>query len=407
MFAWLKRFGRNLLRKSTHIRHEPINKVSIVILILIDIFVLVNVFSGLHSVSRWPLSPAERFPCYSAYESYHNSSQADIDYITIDALLIPEPSYIAPEVETTSRLGKVSNQCDRLNELQPRVKNSETLAIESEINVLQNKISNLNAEISRLKEQYDSTLLEKIAGQDPEQSINQSTAEQTKADIEAAEAEVDLLQSQLADKKQELITHPTAAAYLEEIGNDNTYQRLQKSYNSATFWHPNQQFALQSLFLLPLILLAYLWHISAVKQSRGTQALLSWHLLLIFCIPFLVKILEFIQFGNLVNLVLDVVIEIFGGLVFISSYLLILVIPLLGFGLIKFLQRFIFNPQVQAKGRITKKQCLQCSSKLRLSDEFCPFCGFEQMRECDHCHEKTYKYTEFCHVCGTSLQQTK
>uniref|UniRef100_B8HWM8 DZANK-type domain-containing protein n=1 Tax=Cyanothece sp. (strain PCC 7425 / ATCC 29141) TaxID=395961 RepID=B8HWM8_CYAP4 len=402
MFTRFKRFIQNLIRKSTHVRHEPLNKVSIVILILIDIFVLINVFNGLNSVAAWPLAPQEEFPCYQSYAAYHKDSAKDREFRTIEALLQPYAVDKIP-VNSEKRLGQVSSRCDRLIALRAGVKNPQTLALKKQIDSIRNRISKRNADIATYQKQYDSTLLEKLAGQDPSKSINQTTADRAKADIANARSQIQQLQAQLAENVQALITEPGAAAYLNEISQVNSYQTLKQAYESAAFWHPNQQFLLQTLFLLPLIAFTYLWHSNAVNKGRGTQSLLSWHLLLIFCIPLLFKVLEFIQFGTLAEAILKFLIQILGGLVFISSYLLIVIIPLLGFGLIKFLQRFIFNPQVQAKGRIRKSLCIQCGKKCRSTDEFCPFCGYEQFRACHHCHRKTYKYTEFCHLCGGNL----
>lgn len=403
MLRWLKRFLRNLIRKSTHVRHEPLNKVSIVILILIDIFVLINVFSGLNSISAFPLAPHEQYPCYGAYQEYQRNTETNKDLVWIRDILTDNVYRAVPSISTDGRLGEVSNLCDRLIEAYPKVKNPETLTLNKNIETLQAKINQLKTDIATYKQQYDSTLLEKIAGQDPQQSINKTTAEKAKADIQRAEQAIQTTSAQLQTQQTALLNHPTVRTYLDILGDRQLAATLESEYKSAQFWHPNQQFALQALFLLPLILVGYLWHSTAVKNNLGTQALLSWHLLLIFCIPFLIKILEFIQFGNLAQVVFDVIIEIFGGLVFIASYALIIIIPLLGLGLIKFLQRFVFNPKVQAKGRIQKHRCIQCGSRLRTEDEFCPFCGFEQCEACPSCGTKTYKYTEFCRHCGCDL----
>ncbi|WP_030007784.1 zinc ribbon domain-containing protein [Picosynechococcus sp. NKBG042902] len=406
MVRWLKRLWRNLVRKSTHVRQEPLNKVSIVILILIDIFVLINVFQGLDSVGNWPLSPQERYPCYRVYQTYQNNDNSDKDFTWVMEMLGDYPSQDIQPVETEGRLGEVSSQCDRLLALTPTVKNPETLTLSKEIQNLQTQINEVNQRIATYKEQYDSTLLEEIAGQDPNQSINETTAAQTKADIEAAEAQKATLTETLDRRKAELLNQSEVQTYLTAIGDRQFFATLKQDFERAEFWHPNRQFFLQTLFLLPLILISYFWHRQAVERHRGTQALLSWHLLLIFLIPLLIKILQFIQFGNLVRAIFDVLIAIFGGLVFISSYLLILIIPLLGFGLIKFLQRFVFNPKVQAKSRIQKQRCIQCSSRLRKGDQFCPFCGFEQWISCPNCAAKTYKYTEYCRQCGVDLSDS-
>ncbi|MBV5257783.1 zinc ribbon domain-containing protein [Synechococcus moorigangaii CMS01] len=403
MMRWLKRFFRNLVRKSTHVRQEPLNKVSLVILVLIDIFVLINVFQGIDSVGNWPLSPQEKYPCYRVYQTYQNNSAPDRDFVWVTEMLGEYPPQAMTLASPEGRLGTVSSQCDRLLAATAEVKNPETLGLYGEIQGLQTQINTVNQRITTYREQYDSTLLEDIAGQDPSQSINETTAAQTKAQIEAAEAERANLTQTLETKKTALLTRPEIETYLMTVGDRQFFSILKQDFDQAEFWHPNQQFVLQTIFLLPLILIAYFWHRNAVDHHWGTQTLLSWHLLLIFFIPLLIKVLQFIQFGNLLRLVFDFLIAIFGGLVFISSYLLILIIPLLGFGLIKFLQRFVFNPRVQAKGRIQKQRCIQCSCRLNHAEVFCPFCGFEQYCACPRCGQQIHKYTEFCRHCGVDL----
>ena len=187
------------------------------------------------------------------------------------------------------------------------------------------------------------------------------------------------------------------------MGDRARYDTLQAAYDHAAFWHPNQVLGLQILFLTPLIVVAYGWHRLASRRQWGLQTLLSWHLLLIVCLPLAVRLFEFVQFGNLVGAVVEAIVQVLGGLLFLASYLLIAIIPLLGFALIKLLQRFVFNPRVQAKNRIQKGRCIRCSAKLRSDDAFCPHCGFGQYQTCNHCHQPTYKYTPHCHHCGTAL----
>jgi hypothetical protein len=406
MLRWLKGFVRNLIRKSTHIRQEPLNKVSLVILILVDLFVLINVFQGLDSVGRWPLSPQEQYPCYGVYQTYQTSSDPNRDLPWVMDLLGDYSTREVPSVETSGRLGMVSSQCDRLRALTPKVRNEQTRALFQDINTLQTEIQTLDQRIATLREQYDSTLLEQIAGQDPNLSINETTAAQTRAEIEAAEAQRATVNQTFEAKKTELLNQSDVQTYLTALGDRPFFNNLEQDVQRAQFWYSNQQFFLQVLFLAPLILIGYFWYQSATNHKRNTQALLSWHLLLIFCIPLLIKALEFIQFGNLLAFVFDFLVTLLGGLVFISSYLLIFIIPLFGFGSIKLLQRFVFNPQIQAKNRIQKQRCIQCSCRLGRGEEFCAFCGFGQYIDCPQCHQKTYKYTEFCRRCGVNLSDS-
>lgn len=410
MFAYLRRLIRRFVRKSTYIDREPINKVSIVILILIDIFVLVNVFSGLSSIAAWPLSPDEQFSCYAPYQTYQEEpKRASLAFqsATIENKIRQLKNLPQNISSPANRLGEISPLCSQYQSREAALTVPENNTLLTEIDRLRTSNSKLEQEISTLQSQYDSALLEKIAGQDRTRSINVAAADRIKSDIETKKAKIFDNKKQLTAKQQQLIKTPSSAAYLALLDNTSEYQNIEKAYKSASFWYPNQQLFLQVLFLLPLIAIAYFWHSTATRRHKGLQSLLSWHLLLIFCIPLLIKFFEFIQFGNIVAALVEVVTTLLGGLLFVASYALILIIPLLGFALIKILQMFVFNPRIQARNRLKNVRCLHCNFKLRLEDDFCPNCGFHQYQDCSNCHEKTYKFVPFCRECGHSLNDTQ
>jgi hypothetical protein len=410
MFSFIRRVSDNIIHKSTYIHQEPVNRVSLIILILIDIFVLFNVFSGLANISQWPLNPSEEVPCFFAYQSYQtakNKGSFELKTATIEAQIQENKQSPKVAVETGNRLGKVSPLCANKTSLSKAVTNPETSELKVGIDRLRTQISSLEREINTLRSQYDSALLEKIAGQPRQQSINKATADQIKTEIDKNKTQIANKQKEIAEKQTKLIQHPASDAYLQLLNNTSEYGNIKKVYESAEFWYPNKQLILQVIFLLPLIAVTYIWHSVSIGKNRGLQSLLSWHLLLIFCIPLLIKFFEFIQFGNIVSTLIALIVSIFGGLLFIASYAFILVIPLFGFGLIKILQIWVFNPRVQAKKRIQKVRCIHCNAKLRLSDEFCPYCGFDQYVECSNCQQKTYKFIEFCSTCGHKLEQNQ
>ncbi|MFM6898470.1 MAG: hypothetical protein ACKPKF_14670, partial [Microcystis panniformis] len=84
------------------------------------------------------------------------------------------------------------------------------------------------------------------------------------------------------------------------------------------------------------------------------------------------------------------------------QYVYILLIPLFGFAIIKFLQKFVFNTKSQAAKRVQKSQCINCAKTIKNQDAHCPHCGYYQYVECHHCHELTYKNLPYCYHCGTA-----
>jgi predicted RNA-binding Zn-ribbon protein involved in translation (DUF1610 family) len=81
-----------------------------------------------------------------------------------------------------------------------------------------------------------------------------------------------------------------------------------------------------------------------------------------------------------------------------------LLIPLVGFGIIKFFQKIVFNAKVQAASRVQKSCCIKCAKKIKQQDTYCPHCGYYQYIECPSCHNLTYKYLPYCKQCGYSQE---
>ncbi|MGA1132663.1 MAG: zinc ribbon domain-containing protein, partial [Prochlorotrichaceae cyanobacterium] len=111
MLNFLQRLSRRFVRKSTQVSQTPLNKVSLIILIIIDVFVLINVFSGLYSVSSFPLSPQETYPCYSDYQTFHDSQSSlnDRQFLALQDAL--NPSSPVPNDILERRLGQVDSLC--------------------------------------------------------------------------------------------------------------------------------------------------------------------------------------------------------------------------------------------------------------------------------------------------------
>ncbi len=249
---------------------------------------------------------------------------------------------------------------------------------------------------------YDSTLLEKIAGQPREQSINLVEAEKAKQQLEQNNRNIARLKQEIAQLKNQLTAKPESLAFINFLKNNRTFQSIENAYQRASFWCPSIQFSFQALFLLPLIFLSLSVDNFAQRKGYGLIALISWHLSVVFFVPLIFKIFEFLQFGAIFQVIFDMISTLFGGLVFLVSYAYILLIPLIGFGIIKFFQKVVFNPKVQAARRVQKLRCIRCANKIPTHDAYCPHCGFYQYAECHNCHSMTYKYLPYCKQCGQS-----
>ncbi|HYX13629.1 MAG TPA: hypothetical protein VE944_04530 [Nostoc sp.] len=407
MFARIRRILSQFFSNSKTINNEPLNKVSLIVIILIDIFILINVFTGLDDISRWHISPTEAYPCYSEWQNYRAKTTQDKDY-EIVKLSLPDnlnnqlnfqQNYQQAEA---GHLGKVSKTCLQYADYKDKINNPQKQQIIRSIDQKQAKISSLEQANRTIKAQYDSTLLEKIAGQGREQSINQVSAEKAKQTLEQNNRQISTLKQENSTLKNELLAKQESISFIAFLKDDNQFREVDKGYQQASFWYPSIQLAFQSLFLLPLILIALSVHKFAQRRGFGLISLISWHLLVIFFIPLIVKIFEFLQIGAIFKFLFDIISAVFGGLLFLINYAYILLIPIIGFGIIQFFQKVVFNVKVQAASRVQKSRCVNCAKKIRQLDTYCPHCGYYQDIECQNCHNLTYKHLPYCKHCGAS-----
>ncbi|MGF2034615.1 MAG: hypothetical protein RMZ43_004685 [Nostoc sp. CmiVER01] len=407
MFARIRQILNQFFSTSRTINNEPLNKVSLIVIILIDIFILINVFTGLDDISRWHISAAEAYPCYSEWQNYRTKTSQDKDYEIVKLSLPDNPNNQLSfqknyQQAETGHLGKVSKTCLQYADYKDKINKPDKQQIIKTIEQKQAKISSLEQANRTIKAQYDSTLLEKIAGQGREQSINQVSAEKAKQTLEQNNRQISTLKQENSTLKNELLAKPESISFLAFLKDDNQFREVDKGYQQASFWYPSIQLAFQSLFLLPLILIALSVHKFAQRRGFGLVSLISWHLLVIFFIPLIVKIFEFLQIGAIFKFIFDIISALFGGLLFLINYAYILLIPIIGFGIIQFFQKFVFNVKVQAASRVQKSRCINCAKKIRQFDTYCPHCGYYQDIECQNCHNLTYKHLPYCKHCGAS-----
>ncbi|MFE1747250.1 hypothetical protein [Coleofasciculus sp. H7-2] len=348
MFARLRRILGQFFSKSRKINNEPLNKVSLIVIILIDIFILVNVFTGLDDISRWHIAPSQAYPCYSEWQTYRTQTTKDKDY-EFFRLSFPYENNTQSSFKQTyqqaesGHLGNVSETCLTYGGYKDKVNNSANQQILKTIAQKQEKISSLEQANRTIRTQYDSSLLEKIAGQSRDRSINSVGAEKAKQALEQNTRTISTLAKEISNLKSELIAKPESLSLIAFVKDDGNFREVEKGYQQASFWYPSIQFGFQSLFLLPLIFVALLVHNFAQRKGYGLISLISWHLLVIFFIPLILKIFEFLQVGVIFQSLFDIISVLFGGLLFLISYVYILLVPLVGFGIIKFFQKVVFN----------------------------------------------------------------
>jgi hypothetical protein len=410
MLARMQQWLRQFLIKTRTIDNEPLNKVSLIVIVLIDLFILANVFTGLSEIGQWYLNPSQAYPCYSEWQDYRKSTNKDKDYQTVrSAVNQPDRSNRVNRYQNyrqveIGHLGNISPICLQYAEQSDRINNPSDLATIKTIDRQATQIAQFQTKNQQIRSQYDSTLLEKIAGQDRSRSINTVGAEQAKQELDRNNQNIANLNREIAKLKPEFLAKPASQNFLALLKANGKFTEVENRYQQAQFWYPSIRLGFQALFLLPLLSIALLVHNFAQRKGYGLVALISWHLLAIFSIPLIAKVFEFLQIGLIFKWIFDLVSILFGRLLFIINFLYILLIPLFGFGIIKFSQKFVFNPKVQAAKRVQLSRCMNCARKISARDPHCPHCGYYQYTDCPNCHSLTYKNLPYCKECGHDQQ---
>ena len=432
MFNKIRNLIRRFFRKSSTLNRQSLNVPSLIVIVLVDIFILANVFFGLNDISNWHLSPAQAYPCYSEWQTYRESPEAGKDYAIVRQSIVPSDSISGYRTDSNrievpiagnppnparlrdryernqiNHLGQVSAQCIEYAGLQDALRTPENRKTVGSIDSKLEKISQLEQTNRNIRAQYDSTLLEKVAGQPRSQSINTLSAEQAKQKTDSNSTAISQLKQDITELKQTLLAQPVVQTLLVYLKNPATFDTIASQYRHASFWYPSIQLGFQTLFLLPLILISYAIHRFALRKNYGLVALITWHLLIIATIPALLKVFEFLQVGVLFQWIATTIGKIFGNLLFLVYYSQIVLIPLVGFGLIKLIQRLSkrsANAQTQAANRIAQSRCLRCAKKIGPHDAHCAHCGYQQYAECPSCHAMTHRQMPHCTHCGSLTQ---
>jgi len=404
--AQLRRLASRFLQRSARLGDAPLNKASLLVIVLVDVFLLINLFIGLDAIGQWPLGARQAYPCQQEWQAYRDPAAEPPlrqRQLTILSASLGEPGFrqraLAAE---TDHLGRVDPTCLRFAALQDGIATRpEARRLGNAIAATTRVIGALEESSAAIRRQYDSSLLEQIAGQPRSRAINPVAAGEARRRLEAYGRRSAELQARRQALEDQLRADPASRALLAFLAQDGPYQAMQQGHERALFWEPSRRMLFQALFLAPLVLLALAVHRWASRRGHGLIALISWHLLVISLIPLLLKLFEFAQVGVLFSVIAERLRALFGNLLFLVSYVYVLAIPLVGFGLIKLLQGVLFNTRLQAGTRVQKGRCLQCARRVQSGSRHCPHCGYDQLRICGHCHRPTHRHLPFCRHCGS------
>lgn len=380
---------------------EPLGMLSLVVIVLLDIFVMIVLFKGLADHTN-QLTSLEKYAPQACQEAFINQSwttEKAIDKLQNVVLF----DYYDYNSLSTLELKRMHPKCQEFYMNVELIKaDSLLLQLFVKRQSLQEESDQLNERAAGRKPVTDNTLLSDISRENDfskHPSISAKNREET--DI------LEMLTSKLDNIDNDIQTKQEVKDLFDTINSWDSKQRLQFIAEIKTFekWYIFRELGWQMLFLIPLFLIFYFWNHLSIKKENGLQALISSHLLVIIVIPIFTKIIEVLLelipqhffrklFETLVAL----------HLIAIWHYVLILLSILVAIFLIYIIQKKLFNKKRLQQKRLSNSCCIECGKKLPANVKFCLFCGNEQFENCSQCNLETYICGDFCINCGSKRE---
>ena len=379
---------------------EPLGKLSLIIVILLDIFLLSVVFVGLDSHTSQLSSVYDYFPyeCRQVLIENRWSNANKLDRLQ-NIVLNDYNNYLRRDsFFDENKLAKMHPDCkEYFQRIKAIAENQSIKKMFIERQSLKRRRSDWRARHNISKDVYDTQLLEKIANSQssPDTSITESMR---KASGRYAQINADIAAISSTINNKQLVKD-----FFEQFGPSSSSKRskLISELKRYEVFYAFKELCWQFLFLLPIFAGALFWYVRSTNKKFATQSLFSAHLLTIASIPILFKIVE---------LVLELIPNTFFRALFklleklhimaLWHYLLIVVSLLVAILLVYLIQKKFFNKQRIYEKRLIAGKCCLCGKKLPPKSDHCPFCGKGQMRQCSHCQSDTFLGGGCCINCG-------
>jgi len=396
MWKWLER-TKGIKSDLLNFKDEPLSGLSVVLLIILDIFIFSNVIIGVQGET----AKVPKVSYYYPSECSKHFNKVQTHYQDFDSYRYGQSrsAYVRPHL---------SHYCQDLDAkievftLHKEFKNRRKLIRQIEEKQRQN-----TRRLNELSSQYNTRLFERIA-----QMQNNNELRNAKQEYDGIVLDDKALEQELAQIPA-VSTLEGFTAYVEYVQtNKQPFLEAKKSY---AFWQPFKEYGHMLLFILPLLILfAFFYRRNKIKELSQKDynpvvKIISTHISLILLLPLLWYTLCLVYHvlpKTLLKQVIEFLVEI--GLISILNYVAIFLVVLFFGGLIYWIQKRT-HKQKQAvkysknyKKLVSWSQCFECEYKIDYTKEFCPFCGVKLHKECSSCKAVMNEHEVFCSSCGTS-----
>lgn len=353
---------------------EPLSPISILILVLLDIFLLIILFQGLSAQSGLLTYPDEYVPyvCQEIIIEKRWTEGNRIDKLGYIVLQHHRSTYASGE-----RMKQAHPVCEEVIAAIDATKADDAVA-------------QLFEERSRLMT-LRNDIRDSLRKMDP--GIELSTSQEY----------LDL-SNQILEIEQRINVNKSVV-YLWSvidavITNQNVVIQALRDYRAV---FPIYEVLFQLLFLLPLFVVFYVWYVRSARIRL--QGLISTHLLAVVSIPVfweMVRLILYIIPHQIIKKFIEFLESL--RLIAIWYYLVIALVIAISSLLIYVVQKHIFSRERVMERRIQNRNCVECGKKLPDRDRYCTLCGAAQFRICPECNGKTYISSKYCRECGKKMK---
>lgn len=394
MWKWLEK-TKSIKGDLLTFKDEPLSGISVVLLIILDIFIFTNVMIGVQGETA-------KVPSVS----YYYPSDCSKHFKRVQTEYTGFSQYRYGQSRAAHLRPHLSKYC---RDLDTKIENF-SLQDEFKINLkqieeIQSKQRQNSRRLKEISSQYNTRLFESIA-----KMPNNS-------ELLHAKSEYDEIIRDDKKLKEELALIPSVnilegydgyVAYVN--ANREGFRKAKKSY---TFWQPFKAYGHMLIFVLPLLLFfGYFYRRTKRKQLAQAEynpvvKIISAHIALILGLPLVWYTLGLIYHvipKTLLKQLIEFLVEI--GLLSLLNYIAILLVVLFFGGLIYWIQKRTLKQKMAVKYSknykklVSWSQCFECEYKVDYTKPFCPFCGVSLHEECASCGEETNMYERFCSSCG-------
>lgn len=394
MWKWLEK-TKSIKGDLLSFKDEPLSGISVVLLIILDIFIFTNVMIGVEGETAkvprvsyyYPSDCSKHFKnvqtTYKGFDSHRNGYN--------------RPAHLRPHL---------SEYCQRLDKkIEVFTLNESFKSNLSLVKKIESKLRQNEQRLDQISAQYNTRLFEQIA-----QMPNNTALIDAKREYDSIVLDNEKL------KKEKTLIDPVSslegyAKYVEYIKtNKSAFHQEKESYK---FWQPFKAYRHMLIFILPLLLFFGFFYLKAKSKQFFQESynpvikIITAHISLILILPlfwYTLTLLYHVLPKTLLKNLIEFLVEV--GLISLLNYFAIFFVVLFFGGLIYWIQKRTIKQKMAVKKTknykklISWSQCFECEYKIDYTKPFCPFCGESLHEECPSCGEKMNVHERFCSSCG-------